>query len=421
MRWLILFIMTSILLSGCRPLQGVEPPAGNLGWVRQFGTAERDEASAVAVDGEGNVYVTGQTEGSLPGQTALGQWDAFLRKYGPDGKELWTRQFGSNQDDGASGVAVDGKGNVYVVGSVGGPLPGQTYVGRYVDAFIRKYGPDGQELWTRQFGSATWDEAAGVAADRAGNAYVVGWVAGPLPGQTSLGGDDAFLRKYDPEGQEVWTRQFGSAGDDEALGVAVDAVANVYVVGGFMHGSRLQHTIGTYDGFLRKFDPVGQELWSRQIGQVGYTMPQAVDVDGAGNAYVTGGTLYQRDEVYLGKYDPEGQELWTGQARSAGLHWASDVTIDATGDVYVVGTLDTPWILPDSAYDPFLRKYNAAGQELWTWVFAAAPLGGARGVALDWAANVYIVGRAGRSLLVQTHLGASDAFIIQVIGARVAL
>jgi hypothetical protein len=142
----------------------------------------------------------------------------------------WVRQFGTSGLDEAKAVAVDPAGASYVVGETFGTLPGQTPAGT-LDAFIRKYDPSGTELWTRQFGAWDRDIAWAVAVAPEGHAYVVGQTEGTLPGQHSAGGLDAFVRKYDPSGSELWTRQFGGAGADVAAGVALDNAGNVYVSG----------------------------------------------------------------------------------------------------------------------------------------------------------------------------------------------
>ena len=151
-------------------------------WTQQVGDGTYDEAYGVAVDARGNVLVVGYTDGVLPGQKSAGESDAFVRKYDPNGKELWTRQFGSTGDDEALGVAVDARGNVLMVGWTEGTLPGQRSAGKR-DVFVRKYDPAGRELWTRQFGSRDSDWASGVAVDAHGNVLVVGWTEGALPGQ----------------------------------------------------------------------------------------------------------------------------------------------------------------------------------------------------------------------------------------------
>ena len=132
----------------------------------------------------------------------------FVRKYDAEGTEVWTRQFGTSEQDYAVAVAVVA-GSLYVTGVTKGALPGQSVSGD-TDAFVRKYDTEGNEVWTRQFGSSGADRPSGVAADAVG-VYVAGRTWATLPGQTSAGGEsDAFLRKYDTQGNEVWTRQFGA-------------------------------------------------------------------------------------------------------------------------------------------------------------------------------------------------------------------
>src|SRR5262249_44182778 len=142
-------------------------------------------------------------------------------------------QFGTNTSDVANGIAVDTSG-VYVTGSTAGTLPGQTSAGDEgafpLDAFVRKYDASGNELWTRQFGTVHFDQANSIAADASG-VYVAGGTGGVFPGQTGTG-VDAFVRKYDSSGVEVWTRQFSATATsyDIANGIAVNG-SEVYVAG----------------------------------------------------------------------------------------------------------------------------------------------------------------------------------------------
>jgi hypothetical protein len=170
---------------------GDEP---DLEFIEQFGTSGGDDARGVFVDSSGNVYVVGIASGTLPGQTNEGGSDAFIRKYNSDGDEEWTRQFGTSDVTEANAVFADSSG-VYVVGLVEDSLPDQTSEGGS-DAFIRKYNSDGDEEWTRQFGTSEFDAAGGVSADSSGGVYVVGFTFGTFPGQTSEGGQDAFLAKF---------------------------------------------------------------------------------------------------------------------------------------------------------------------------------------------------------------------------------
>ncbi|MFN3166756.1 MAG: SBBP repeat-containing protein [Phycisphaeraceae bacterium] len=161
-------------------------------WTRLVGTGADDDGGEVQVDAAGNVYVTGWSEGSLPGFTNAGGKDVFLAKYDPQGNEIWTRQFGSGLDDESFGLAVDAAGTVYVAGSTTGALQGQANAGssdpadpNRRDAFLVKYDTDGNRLWAEQFGGLGNDGAWDVVLDDAGDVYLSGGLDGgtfTLPG-----------------------------------------------------------------------------------------------------------------------------------------------------------------------------------------------------------------------------------------------
>jgi hypothetical protein len=224
--------------------------SGNELWTRQFGTSTCDDAWDVAVDVSGNVYAIGDTYGVFPGQTSYGGKDMFVRKYDVSGNALWTRQFGTSSEDHAEGVAVDALSNVYVVGEIF-EVSGGAWAD--IDVFVKKYDVSGNELWTRQFGTSDWDFVSGVAVDALGNAYVAGEVSEALPGQTSYGGKDVFVRKYDVSGNALWTRQFGTPDWEYAMGVAVDVSGNIYVGGEEWGALPEQINLGETDAFLVKF------------------------------------------------------------------------------------------------------------------------------------------------------------------------
>ena len=145
----------------------------------------------------------------LPGQSQFGGTDAFLAKYAADGELSWTRQFGTPDEERAEGIGIDGAGSLYLVGWTRGVFPNQTGLaprGLFVrkDAFVRKYDREGNEVWTRQFfnkvdlNTNQLDQSAnGVASDSVGNLYIVGHTASPLLDQPRIGGIDAFVVKLD--------------------------------------------------------------------------------------------------------------------------------------------------------------------------------------------------------------------------------
>ena len=187
----------------------------------------------------------------MPGQTSEGSHDAFVSKYDSAGNEVWIRQFGTGDWDAALSLSTYSSA-VYVGGFTEGTLPGQTTTG-LVDAFVRKYDLAGNVVWTRQFGSDEGDYLEGICVCPSGT-YVAGYTNGTLPGQTSAGETDAFVRRYDIAGNEIWTRQFGGTDHEAAWAIKCDSFA-VYV-GGFTMGTLPgQVSAGAWDAFVEKLVP----------------------------------------------------------------------------------------------------------------------------------------------------------------------
>jgi hypothetical protein len=396
---------------------------GDEAWTRQFGTGTGDSVYGITVDTTG-IYVVGETSGVFPGQTNAGGTDAFIRKYDTNGNEAWTRQFGTLGTDSGRGVAADANG-VYVIGETSGTLPGQTSAG-LSDSFMRKYDSNGNEVWTRQFGTSALDSVRGVAVYGM-DIYVVGETFGSFPGFTNAGSNDAFVCRYDANGTEVWTRQFGTVGTDSGRGIAADA-NSVYVIGETSGTLPGQTSAGLSDSFMRKYDSNGNEVWTRQFGGVGAATDEALAVatDEIGYVYVVGqtyGTLPGQNsagqtDAFIRKYDLNGNEVWTRQFGTAGGDSAYGVTVAAEEGgyityVYVVG--ETSGVFPGQtsagSVDAFIRKYDTNGNEVWTWQFGTSGADSARGVAFDVAGDVYVVGDTSGTLPGQTSAGGIDTFV----------
>ena len=151
-------------------------------------------------------------------------------------------------------MVVDGAGDLYVGGGVVGALPGQTHYGAG-DAFIGKYDAEGNELWMRQFGTRGNEKLARTVFWTDDKIYAAGSASGenPLEGQAAFGGErDAFIRIYDGDGNDLSTLQLGTAGSDDASSLAVDAGGVVYAVGRVEGTLAGQASSGGYDAFLVK-------------------------------------------------------------------------------------------------------------------------------------------------------------------------
>jgi hypothetical protein len=209
---------------------------GNLTWLSRFGSTSVDSARAVSWDMSGYAYVAGATLGNFGGPNAGGN-DAYLAKYDAAGNQLWVRQFGTTGTEGGTGVSADSLGNVYVAGVTDGSLGGAN-AGDF-DAYVRKYDASGSVVWTRQLGTpaAEGPDYFAVSADALGNVYLAGWTKGNLGGPNSGGQEsppyreDAFLAKYDGDGNLDWIWQYGTGAREVAAGVSVDGLGYAYVAG----------------------------------------------------------------------------------------------------------------------------------------------------------------------------------------------
>ena len=395
---------------------------------KQLGTSADDFGFGVAVGGSGNVYVTGLTGGGLDGNTNVGGADVFLVKYDSAGTKQWTRQLGTSSYDSGQGVAVDGSGNVYVTGLTGGSLDGNSNAGNW-DIFLVKYDSAGTKQWTRQLGTTAEDGGYGVAVDGSGNVYVTGHTGGSLDGNTNVGGADIFLVKYDSAGTKQWTRQLGTSSYDSGQGVAVDGGGNVYVTGLTGGGLDGNSNAGNWDIFLVKYDSAGTKQWTRQLGTITYDYGYGVAVDGSGNVYVTGFTFGGLDgntnaggaDIFLVKYDSAGTKQWARQLGTITNDYTHGVAVDSSGNIYVTG--ETLGGLDGNAnagnWDIFLVKYDSAGTKQWTRELGTTVDDYGYGPAVDSSGNIYVTGETRSGLDGNTNAGGGDIFLVKYDSAGV--
>ena len=113
-------------------------------WTKQFGSSGHDLGSKTTIDSSGNFYVTGYTKSSLYGNTNTGQYDLLIIKYDNAGERKWTKQFGSTESDYGVDMAVDANGNLFITGQTHGELDGNTNAGDG-DIFLIKYDSSGNK------------------------------------------------------------------------------------------------------------------------------------------------------------------------------------------------------------------------------------------------------------------------------------
>ena len=258
-------VASSVLVPGVRTAgskTNLKRMLGERAW--QIGTNASDIGRGIALDSSGNSYVTGQTTGALAGNISAGNTDTFIAKYDSSGTQVWVKQFGTTGGDIGNGIALDSSGNSYVTGGSGGTFAGNTTAGRG-DIFIAKYDSSGTQVWVKQFGTTGNDIGYGIALDSSGNSYVTGGSTGALVG-TNAGNYDTFIAKYNSSGTQVWVKQIGTTGNDFGYGIAVDSSGNSYVTGYTNGGLAGNTTAGGDDIFIAKYDSSGTQVWVKQFG-----------------------------------------------------------------------------------------------------------------------------------------------------------
>jgi hypothetical protein len=282
-------------------------PAHTHAWTVQIAAAGEQVIRRVAVD-ESHVYVVGDTTSSVFSQTFQGQRDGFVAKYTYSGTLVWGRLFGDVSYDFGRDVAVDGAGSVYVVGhedlglygmqhmlrkyDSAGTLQFAWWPGTNVDDLLMAVDVDATGLYVAgsQGGRAflgklydgywgfTWEwfheigptgattRANGLKLDGEGFLYLGGMTNGAVAGGGGhWGGFDGWFARYDTNGTHVFTRQFGTSGDDQVYDVVVGPDLTAHLIG-TTNGSLYSPVLGQYDAFVSQWNVWGERVRSTQFG-----------------------------------------------------------------------------------------------------------------------------------------------------------
>jgi uncharacterized delta-60 repeat protein len=403
---------------------------GVLQWVSRYdGASKRDDkASSIAIDNNSNVYITGSSY-----QTGYG-FDYLTIKYDSSGKTIWSMRYDGGFDDYAHAMSIDQSGNVYVTG-------GSNNSYYYSDCATIKYSSDGAQLWSQRYnGSAdNDDQASGIAVDVSGNVYVTGYTS-----QMDYVGDYLTI-VYRSSGEEKWKANYRTNGysSDQATAMVMDDSGDVYITGASISSvtkddyatikvnsagviqwiaryngtaNGVDHPIaialdksnnvyvtgqsyssdGTYDFATVKYNSSGVEQWNARYNGSGGgdDRPVAVVVDDFGNLYVTGespGAGSSSDYLTI-KYNSSGVQQWVARfnAQGNGSDYPKAMVIDGSGCIYVTGSC----YYLDKGLDYTTVKYDNSGNLRWWRRFVGATNADdiATAMAIDDSANIYVTG-----------------------------
>ena len=338
-------------------------------WAKNIGGSGASVTGrGIAADSAGNVYVSGSFRNadlSTPALTKIGTQDGFVIKYNSSGAITWTQSFGGlGSTTLARGIAVDGTGNVYLSGDISGAnltTPAVSLIGT-TDALAMKLNSSGTFTWAKNFGGfGASANTQGVAVDSSGSVYLSGdFMTASLstPVLTKIGTQDGLVLKLDSSGTTTWAKSFGGSGASiTARGLALDSSGNTYFSGYFESGALTTPAlsqIGSKDALAIKLDSSGTTTWAKSFGGAGAaTTGRGIAVDSSGNVYLGGFfqtasmttpalALTGTQDAFALKLNSSGNATWAKKFFGSGASAANaSLALDEVGNVYLGGYFAT--------------------------------------------------------------------------------
>jgi uncharacterized protein (TIGR03437 family) len=378
---------------------------GGMTWTISLAVRQNVQTLAIVPTDPPTVFV-----GATPGQ------NIFVTKWTADGKQmLYSTYLGGSFYDFATGIAVDSQGNAYVTGytfSQDFPVtPGALQSKNAVasNAFLAKIGAQGDKLlYSTYLGGSTGDTASAIALDSAGNAYLTGYAGSsdfPVTAgaqqskllekcttpQSRFNLGDAFIAKINADGSQLAYSTFlGGTCGEQGLGIAVDPSGNAVVVGVTdsldfpvsAGGLQPKYTGAAFSGFLAKLTPQGSLSYSTYLGGAGNDTAEAVAFDAQGAVYITGST-FGFDATQFGFPEPIGVLRIPGPA--------------TTAELFPIGF---PFEISGAAY---VLKLNSATSTRTYLKYVGANFGEAKAIAVDPVGRAWITGTSGYPVSTPTN------------------
>jgi hypothetical protein len=341
-------------------------PDGEPKWIRPVQGFERQVIRDLAMGPGGDIFAVGEMVGETNvggGLKLVGQGaeDALLLKLEPDGDLIWAKSYGTPGAESATTVAVDGKGAIYMAGTLtlaidlgGGPLWGNK---GSVDVFLARLDASGKHVWSKRYGDSLGQWIHDIAAHPAGGVVIAGRFEGTIDlGDGPLvsgGGTDAFVARIDGTGHAVWSKRFGGPGAQAARGIAVGPDGQIAVVGNFAEsidlGGDVLNCAGASDAFLVELSAEGAHVRSVRWGDGAEESANAVAIDPAGNMLLAGqfGGMIDfgsglhacagSEDAFVAKLDPAGKALWSQSFGDAAMQSSLALAADSTGAALLTG------------------------------------------------------------------------------------
>src|SRR5579883_1160242 len=381
----------------------------------------------VIADRSNNIIVTGGTSiSNFPVTTGAFQTtyggggtkatgDAFIVKFDGNGSRQWATYYGGSDYDEGYGIAVDKDDNIFITGetqSTNFPTTVnafQTTLQGNQNGFLVKFDETGLRQWATYYGGSE-EYGLAVTTDLNGNVMMTGAAVTGFPVtngafQATCGGnEDAFVVKFDGNGNRQWATYYGGTKADYGGGIATDISGNIFITGS-TYSTNFPVTAGAFqtnlaatnpgqgNAFIVKFSGAGQQLWATYYGGSSYEDGNAIATDSSGNVFITGmtgssdfpvtagadqTTYGGGDDAFIVKFDGYGNRQWATYYGGPGTDYGTGIAIDADGNVLITGGTRGSFPVTSDAFQSnltnsaFIVKFNNNGtSRLWATQFGS--------------------------------------------------
>ena len=389
--------------------------AAVLEWNTFLGGSGNEYGIGIAVDSSGNTYVCGRSTATWgsPVQPYTKGNDVSVSKLSDNGTLVWNTFLGDNGTDNSYGIAVDGSGNIYVVGhstaTWGSPVRAYT---AGADAFVAKLDNNGTLVWNTFLGGSGTDYGYDLTIDNNTNIYVVGYsdATWGSPVRAYTAGIDAFVAKLDNNGTLVWNTFLGGNETDYGSYIAVSGDGNLYVGGSSYAtwGSPVREYTADWDAYVAKLSSGGDLTWNTFLGGSGNDLGNGIIVDKNGNIYVSGysdatwdspvGSYTALNDASVAKLSSSGDLTWNTFFGGSGNDYGNAIAMDTGGNIFVTGESDATWGSPVREYtadrDAIVAQIADNGMLVWNTFLGGSLYDGGYGIAVSSDGNLHVTGES---------------------------
>jgi hypothetical protein len=413
--------------------------APNCLWAKALSNNGGVYGYSLCTDVNGNVFLMGAFTGLFLtiGTTTLtnqGVNSIFIVKYDNNGNVIWVKGAGGATTQHGSKILTDQNGNLFLLGEFTSPTitfgtTTLTNAGND-DMFLVKYDTNGNVLWAKSYGGLNDDSGYGITSDSNGNTIVAGRFDSPTITfgttiLTNVNFGDAFLVKFDANGNELWAKSFNGNRDEQCHSVITDSNGNIILLGIF-DGLTISFgaitltnsgSLGIPEIFVVKFDAAGNEIWAKNPEGIGYDVGQNIAIDTNNNIVMTGyfsspsisfGTTTLTNsgqyDIFTVKYDTNGNVIWAKSINGSADDAPSQCWVDANGQIILTGYFQSDTISADAnilinadllaphARDIFIINYDANGNVIWSKSAGGTGADLASAIVRDVYGNIFLAG-----------------------------